>query len=85
MTMDSTQRVGNRVDQTMQELLNAAAGQYNTQVPEFKSVPGYTTTKQEVREYLGEQLWSMTWSCRFNVECGECWSCKNRNKTHAVN
>lgn len=57
--------------------------------PDAKSVrfhfaPG-TLSKAEVRAYLGEELWGLTWSCRYptprNEPCGECVACKRRNES----
>lgn len=49
------------------------------QYPEFED----SVTKRECREYLGETLWSLTWSCRMPKQgelCGTCFACVARAK-----
>lgn len=45
----------------------------------------YCMPKREVRAYLGETLWNLTWSCRQPQgmdPCGRCRSCINRRKAY---
>lgn len=59
-----------------------------THIPtEHAPAPGTNWSKQRIREALGEELWTLTWSCRepslTGLTCGRCESCIERSTTHA--
>lgn len=61
----------------------------NTLIPtEHSPRPGTNLGKQQIRQALGEELWSLTWSCRkpgpTGITCGGCESCLERSTTRAA-
>jgi 7-cyano-7-deazaguanine synthase in queuosine biosynthesis len=59
-----------------------------TRIPtEHAPIPGANLNKQQIRAALGEELWTLTWSCRepslAGLVCGRCERCIERSTTHA--